>query len=254
MMRSFLAVVLPLLWASSLSAADDWRVVAATDPVSGAASTVAVVENAEGFQFEVEASSSRQSATCVLRLPDASSEALHAVRPLKLLVDNFDGQTVLRLGTLEGDPFDDNGDFMEVARRSAHVAPLLGVSSGEVMFRCWAGLTRQSSPTRGLLRQILEGERLIVTAFHAEGGSEETEFELQGAAEAIGEALDLPLEPTAKDHLQDELLGFRVQYRSSTCYLLAGKKNKKRCIAAVNECAERAHDSVVAMVGCVEVE
>lgn len=232
----------------------DWRVVAASAAEPGSAAARAVVENADGFGLEIEGSSSRRSARCVLGLPQDFSGELRSDRPLELLVDDFDPQAVLPWGEVEKNPFEDGGDFMEVARRSAHLAPLLGVSSEAVAFSCWMGLPGQSSPTRGALRQILEGKRLVVRYFLAGGGSGDTAFDLQGAAAAIGEALDLPLEPSARDHLQDELLAFRVDYRSTTCYLLAGKKNRKRCLEAVNECAQRPQDSVLSMLSCVEVE
>ena len=155
---------------------------------------------------------------------------------------------------VEEEPFEDDGDFFEVARRSAHVAPLLAVRPGEVVFRCWMPLPRQSSPTRGTLRQLLEGERLVIHYFSSDGSYQETSFALEGAAGAIGAALDVPLEPSAADHLQDELLALRVHYRGQTCYLLAGKKSRKRCLEAVTECGRRSHDSVVSMLNCIEVE
>jgi hypothetical protein len=249
------AVVATLLWLSvSVPAASDWRVATATDPASGSSSSRAVTENADGFRFEIDGGAVERAARCVLTLPAGKAVDLDADRPLELRVDDFEAQAVLRWAAVEGDPHGDGGDFLEVARRAGHVAPLLAASSGTVAFRCWIGLPRQSTPTRGPLRQVLEGQRLVVRYFPAAGGSEETAFDLAGAAAAIGEALALPLEPTAEDHLQDTLLGFRVQYRGSTCYLLAGKKSRERCLAAVNRCAALPQESVVAMTGCVEVE
>ena len=249
------AVVATLLWlSSSVLPAAEWQAVTATDPTSGSASSRAVAENADGFRFEIDGGSAQGSARCRLALPPGKAVELDPDRPLELRVDDFDVQAVLRWAEVEGDPHGDGGDFLEVARRAAHVAPLLSVSSDEVAFRCWLGLPRQSTPTRGPLRQILEGQRLVVRYLPAAGGAEETAFDLAGAATAIGEGLGLPLEPSAEDHLQDALLAFRVQYRGSTCYLLAGKKSRERCLAAVNRCATLPHESVVAMTGCVEVE
>ena len=77
-------------------------------------------------------------------------------------------------------------------------------------------------------------------------------FALDGASEAISQTLGIAAQPTAKDRAQIELLAFRVNYRSTTCYLLAGKKGRKRCLEAVNRCAERTHISVQSMLDCVE--
>ena len=154
----------------------------------------------------------------------------------------------------EADLFDDGGDFMEAVRREVRAEPLIGIDSSRVRFSCWTAMRDQASPTSGALRQIMSGHQLVIRYDAADGGSEEVVFSLDGAGEEISAALGISLEPTETDFLQEELLRFRIEYRHNTCYLLAGKKNRKRCLEAVTACAQKSQDSIFSMTGCIEVE
>ncbi len=209
-------------------------------------------QNADGYVFEIGPVSGRR-AVCTFRLPEEGGDGLGSKKAPSLRVDGYDAQTAVHWPDPEEDP-EDGGDFMEAARRSAGVAPLLSASETEVRFACWVGLKGQSSPTRGVLREVMEGQELVVSFTRDDDSTGETSFDLDGARGLIASTFDIPERPSDQDVLQDELLRLRVQYRGSTCYLLAGKKNRKKCLEAVNACAQRSHDSVVSMLGCVEVE
>jgi hypothetical protein len=210
------------------------------------------IENAEGYSLEIGRLSASQ-ALCTFRLPAGGQDALHAEKLPTFQVGAFPVQTVVAWPDAE-EPAEDGGDFMEAARRAAGVAPLAGVSGQEVRFFCWQGLAGQASPTRGLLRQVMEGEELRVRFTLGDASTGETSLLLTGVRERVAATLGISENPTEADFLQDELLRLRVSYRSSTCYLLAGEKNRQRCLDDVNRCAQRPQESVIAMVGCIEVE
>lgn len=245
-MRNLSFVALMALLGSSQMSAQAWQASAAADAVE------VRVENADGYGFEVGPASGRR-ALCTFRLPEGSADQLDGEKLPMLVIGGYNPQQVL-LWPDPAKPPEDGGDFNEVARRSSGGAPLVRATSSEVTFSCWLGLKDQLSPTRGPLRQIMDGEELLVRFYLSEGGSDEAVFPLEGAREVIAQTLGITEQPSDKDLLQDELLRFRVQYRSSTCYLLAGKKNRKRCLEAVNRCAQTAQESVVANLGCIEVE
>ena len=100
----------------------------------------------------------------------------------------------------------------------------------------------------------MDGEELVFTYQDASGEDAQTSFPLSGASVAISSALDVSEQPSESDLLQEELMRFRILYRGNTCYLLAGRKNRKRCLEAVDACAQQNHESVLDMISCVEIE
>lgn len=229
-----------------------WRVVSTTDPETGVETRRAIVGDESDFSFTVAPGAGGRSATCSFGLPDGESGSLDSQKLPVFEVDDLPPQTVVRWGARSDMDEIDGGDFMEVGRRAIGAAPLLGVSASGVQFRCWAPLPGQVSPTRGLVRQLLDGRRLVVR-FDLRGDRHgETGFDLRGAREAIAEALGTTPDPTPLDLAQDELLQLRVRYRRNTCYLLQGRKRQRRCLESVNDCASLRHDSVLSMLGCIE--
>jgi hypothetical protein len=210
----------------------------------------AVSENESGYRFTVESGPSRYSADCRLTLPDASDDSLAGDSLVSLQVDANEPLTVLRW---QGQPEEeDDGDFFEVIRRTAGGVPRTGMSERWISFRCWSALPGQESPATGALREILDGSELVLRFSTVSGGAQETALPLAGAREAITEALRIQAAPTPRDVAQAELLRFRYDYRSHTCYLLHGRKRQKRCLEAVDQCAEQVHDSVLSMLECIE--
>lgn len=253
-------VLLAAFSEAPLLAAERWRVTG----VDGARS--AQVDNDAGFVFSVSAGPSR-AAHCELRLPPDIAPPQDDSLPT-LGVDGAEPHAVLRRprSATDGGPPDkgsertwtekkpvsDEGDLVELASRSWGGLPLVAADGASLRFECWAPLAGQDSPTFGLLRQILDGEHLVATIAPAEEGEEQTSFSLDGAPEAITEALGISTEVSSRDLLQEELLEFRVHYRKTTCYVLAGRKRRQRCLEAVNRCALQAHDSVLSMQECID--
>lgn len=232
-------------------AAQPWHLQSVAQAPSGGEGRQASASNDDGFEISVESQPGRGGARCVLTLPDGLAELGDEELPV-LEVDALPQQQILRW---EGPgEWEDGGDFLEAMRRHLGIVPLVGLNQRSVTFLCWDPLPRQSTPTRGLLRQLLDGRELIVRVPLDDGEFRETTFSLAGARDAISEALGISPEPDRHDILQDELLAFRVDYRSSTCYLLNGKKRRDRCLDAVEQCRLQDQDSVVAMTGCIEGE
>ncbi len=220
--------------------------------MDGAVRPAVRTTNGKGFTFSVEAMPGGRGALCTLTLPEAAVGWLDADDLPTLEVDAEPLQRIARWRSFED--WDDGGDFGEAQRRELGILPLVDLGRQRVAFRCWQPLPRQVTPTRGLLRQLLDGRELMVRFGPAAGESRDTAFSLVGAREAIGEALDMPVAPSRRDLLQDELLAFRIDYRETTCYLLNGRKRQKRCLEAIETCRGRDHDSVLSMLGCVEGE
>jgi hypothetical protein len=210
------------------------------------------LDNPDGYAFTIGPVSAGRAA-CSFGLPSASQDTLHPEKLPSMSVGDADVQTVVAWPEPE-QPAEDGGDFMEVARRAAGVAPLVSTSATEVRFLCWLGLPGQSAPTRGVLRQLMDGEELLVNFVRADDSAGVAVFALDGARERLASTFGISESPGAGDYLQDDLLRFRVNYRSSTCYLLAGKKNLNRCLDRVNACAQRSHASLIDMTGCVEID
>lgn len=232
--------------------AEPWRVLVEVEATSGAETPVAVAVNREGFRLAVMSSPRDPGALCTLHLPEDISAALAPDEPPTVEIDAWPPQRVGRWRP--SDHWQDGGDFLEGLRRELGLVPRLDLGADRVAFQCWRPLPRQASPTRGVLRQLLDGRQLIARLTLEDGEHRETTFSLAGARQAIGEALEIPLEPSRRDLLQDELLAFRIDYRKTTCYLLKGKRRQKRCLEAVERCRSEDHESVVSMLGCIEGE
>jgi hypothetical protein len=211
---------------------------------------VASVKNAEGFRLSVSPGRSRYSADCRLDLPEGWLDSMAREELVTVQVDGNPPLTVLRWQ----EPVDeqDSADFLELIRRASGGVPRVGIGATWVSFRCWPALKDQRSPVTGVLREMLDGVELRTRFATASGDEMETSFSLAGARELIAEALDISAVPSTRDVAQAELLKFRFDYRSNTCYLLAGRKRQKRCLETVRRCAERTHDSVLSMAECVE--
>lgn len=237
------AVALLLVPVGSTLVAQQWQ--------ADAADKKASITNEEGYRFTVQ--SSGGGARCSISLPEGESETMGADSALYFTVTDGEAFRVVPWGP-EAPDYDDLGDFMELSRRRGRVLPLMGMSDGTISFQCWQPLRFQTSPTWGLLRESLEGQRLEMTLQVDEERSRETTFSLDGAPAAISESLGIPTSPTDEDMLQDHLLTFRFEYRRSTCYLILGKKRRKRCFQDVNSCGESRQESLVSMLGCIEGE
>lgn len=247
------AVVAGLIAASPLPAQTQWQVKTRVDPATGAERKSAFTENEEGFQLVVSSGSGSRSARCSFRLPEGGPVTLDAEKLPTLMVEGREPQSIAPWPPSEAD-VTDGGDFMEAARRGLGVMPLVGSTAHSVDFRCWTALRDQASPTRGALRQMIDGDRLVIGFQLASGGAAAASFSLAGADRVLPEVLGVSPRPTEKDLLQEDLLRFRVQYRRSTCFLLAGRKKVRGCIETVNQCALKSQESVLSMVGCIEGE
>ena len=230
--------------------ADGWQKDVRVDPATGVETRLTYVDAAEGFRLGVRSGGGGRGAICTFALP-AEGGTLAREHGLEVRVDANDPLSIMRWESMEK-PFEDADDFMEARRRISGVVPLVGGSASRVGFRCWLPLKDQASPASGLLRQLLDGQSVTFDFATTEGGDQQVQFALDGAAEAISQTLGIAAQPTAKDRVQVELLAFRVNYRSTTCYLLAGKKGRKRCLEAVNRCADQTHSSLQSMLDCVE--
>jgi hypothetical protein len=240
--RCAVALLLALPVGSMLSA-QQWQ--------ADEAGKQASIGNEEGYRFIVQ--SSGGGARCSISLPEGESETMGADTALYFTVTGGEAFRVVPWGP-ETPDYDDMGDFMELSRRRGRVLPLMGTNEGTISFQCWQPLRFQSSPTWGLVRETLEGQRLEMKLQVNEERSRETTFSLEGAPAAISESLGIPPSPTDDDLLQDYLLTFRFEYRRSTCHLILGKKRRKRCFADVNSCGESRQESLVSMLGCIEGE
>lgn len=229
-----------------------WTAMPTDEAPAGVRRPAVGITNPEGFGFSVEVLPGARGALCALTLPDDASSDVDGGDLPVLEVDAREPQQIARWQPSEG--WEDGGDFAEALRRELGLLPLVDMGERRIAFHCWQPLPRQVAPTRGLLRQIVDGRELLVRLTLAGGEHRETTFSLADARRAIGEGLDLPLEPSRRDVLQDELLAFRVDYRKTTCYLLNGRKRQKRCLEAVETCRGRDHDSVLSMLGCIESE
>ncbi|MDX1644256.1 MAG: hypothetical protein R3244_07870 [Thermoanaerobaculia bacterium] len=250
---ALIALSLQLLAPESTTPA--WQVLREGDPAAGTMKSVAFTVNADGYELAVESLAAARGVRCTFALPEQAGDVLDRDDLPVLEVDARVPQQIARWEP--SDEWEDGGDFVEVLRREMSLVPLVHWAGDRVVFECWQPLPRQQTPTRGLLRQLLDGRELIVRFDLADGEYGEAVFSLAGAREAIAEALDMPVAPSRRDILQDELLAFRVDYRKTTCYLLGGakaEKRRKRCLEAVEACRGRDHDSVVSMLGCVEGE
>ncbi len=243
-------VLSSMLGASVLQGAESWGLATRMVGQTGAEIQRAEVENSSGYRFSVERSAGG-SARCSFRLPEGAPAVLDGNARPTFLVDALPLQSVVRWQASEVDA-DDAGDFMEVARRGIGAAPLVGASAEAVAFICWKKLKDQATPTTGLLRQLLDGKALTVQLRFSRDADEEVTFALEGARTAIAEALGISAEPSERDLAQDQLLQFRVHYRSTACYLFQGRKRQRRCLETVRECSLKSHDSVVSMLGCIE--
>lgn len=248
-------IAVSLLLVVSQGATPTWQVGREDDPASATARLVAFAVNEDGYELSVEPLAGGRAARCRFALPDDADGILDRDELPVLEVDAREPQQIARWEPSE--EWKDGGDFVEALRREMALVPLVDLGDDRVVFDCWLPLPRQEAPTRGLLRQVLDGRELIVRFDLAGGEYGEAIFSLAGAREAIGETLDIPVEPSRRDIVQDELLAFRVDYRKTTCYLLGGskaEKRRKRCLEAVEACRGRDHASVVSMLGCVEGE
>ncbi len=234
---------------SAAAWAQEWMVATVTTP-SGAEAGQAVVEGDDGLRLRVVRRGGARSAVCTLDLP-AQAAAVAADGRLRVRVDEREPMAVMRWATPE-DMWEDGEDFMEHRRRVSRVVPLLEQRDGRFGFECWRGLPRQASPASGLLREMLEGDRIVFELLSGEDTNTLLELPLTGARQAIGEALEIPVEASPEDRVQEALLAFRVEYRGETCYLRPRKKFVERCLKAVRTCATRSHDTVLSMVECVE--
>lgn len=246
-------MVVALTASVSLVAQTDsaWQTTAEIEASTGAESKIASIENDAGFQFSVRRGAGGRRALCSFRVPSSESGSLATDKRLTVLVDSNQPLAILSWQGPQKS-VEDGDDFMEFRRRASGVVPLAQRSTDGASFWCWRALKGQASPASGLLRQILDGDELTVTLDLGEAGTREVEFSLDGAREAISDTLGISPQPAANDIAQEELLAFRVNYRSTTCYLLQSKKGRKRCLEAVNRCALQTHDSVLSMTECVE--
>lgn len=153
---------------------------------------------------------------------------------------------IFRLAENSGDVLDsENLAMLRVdSRNPIDLSSLarLGITSREprwITFRLWHGQEEEVGP--GLLRDLMEGESLVLRYFLATGGFKEERFSLKGAKAAIAEAIKVSPElsdeaATLAEAKQRDSERFRKAYLQ--CMELQGRKANK-CQEKVLSCSRQ---------------
>lgn len=154
--------------------ADAWSVTEFPDPSNAELTQAATVTNAQGYSVSIFRNKDRK-VRWVLSLPQSSLDR------------------IMTVGRVAAYRIDDNAAVdVEVSAGKEGVPGLeepqiiYGRSIREIL---WHG--EGPSPTRGVLRNMLDGNTLAIRFFFDAGGSADTTFDLTGAGNAIGPALKI---------------------------------------------------------------
>lgn len=230
-MRKALGILLGLFVLSPHSAVAEWRVKTLTDAMTDKNTTVAVTENAEGYTFGVfRAKTGDAWATFTLA---------NAAVAVDTLADNWDRVAFFRI---DKKPANDLAVLKLIEKYSDAPASLV-MNPRAIAFSVQYD-RRDKSPTIGYLREIMDGKNLLFRYFTVGGGSQDIEFDLNGAKEAIANALGIPEEPDADNLARRTILREAMQRcptisdSKSPCAMLVSKcdKNPDFSSKALSEC------------------
>lgn len=206
------------------SGAGHWTVESNVDAMTDQEIRSAVVVNADGHQFKVY----RQGVGHVwasFRVAEGSLDIL--------------GRTVM-LRVDKHEPLELTPTPTDMARV---VGELVVFEPKWVNFHVWHA--EGSSPTGGFLRDVLDGQRLLVRYTLATGGTRDTAFSLDEARHVIAEALRIADTPPAdevaleraKGTLNDACVKLATRPKVMvTCLDVAGECMKRSTAAAVRSC------------------
>lgn len=166
--------ILSVLGSSPVSG--QWIVERETDSMTDEVSLKAVTRNADGFELSVSRLQGAQRVYGTFRLPRQNTEVLEAEQPAMYRVDKTDAVTL---------KVDDTFDEL-VGRKSVITEPKW------VHFILWHG-EDETVQAGGSLGQFMAGESVVFRYFLFTGGFKETTFSLDGAGDAIAEAIGAEL-------------------------------------------------------------
>ncbi|RWE12437.1 MAG: hypothetical protein EOS61_14940 [Mesorhizobium sp.] len=169
-LRIIFAVAMIATLVSSLAfsaEAEGWANVEIQDPTNAEVVTAAIVTNDQGFSIAIFRSKDGK-VRWTLGLPKSSFDSIKTSE--RVAVFRVDDHDATDLNVSPGD------EDTRVLGRS--VLALLWHGSGP-------------TPTRGILRNVLDGRTLTVRFYLDNGGSADTNFDLAGAADSIAPALGI---------------------------------------------------------------
>lgn len=170
-----------------------WSVDRHVDSMTDRLVKKAVVRNPEGHELQIYREQEHGRVYGTFRISDDSSDILD---PEELPIYRVDKREPERI---VGRAFEESTDIP-----SARAKPKW------VHFLLWHGEGRTA--VAGTLRDLMDGDQVVFRYFLFTGGYKETRFSLEGAKEAIAEALDIAPDPTVAERQREEALrlGFSV--------------------------------------------
>lgn len=209
-----------------------WSISEITDAMTDVVTRIAETVNADGHQFKIwRASDGRVWAG--FRLSETSAHVLGTTLPM-YRVDKLEAEQVKDLGAI-GPPGTQAilGEMVNAAPRWVH----------------WVVFHGEGPANSGTLRNIMDGEKLVVRYFPAGGGYLETEFLLSGAALSVAEAIGIPQEAdlvAAQQQIKREAL-----LREETNRCLAKSTGRGKCLARIADCMKHFPQGTDALASCI---
>lgn len=194
-----------------------WRVVQVTDSMTDRVSSVAEITNEDGLTLLIARGETDRRVWAVLALNPSTPGVFGLVPP------------ILRVDKL---PAFDLSEVSGTLAQELGIAPQ--VLPKRARFLVWHG-ENEPTPSSALLRDLMDGESLLVRYFLFSDEVRETRFPLGGAKAAISEALGIPAEaqPGAKE-LQDAKV--RTDERCAEMAQRAHWKKTRRCLDIAEAC------------------
>lgn len=211
-------LLLVLLCLTTSDAYGQWVVETRTDSMTDKVIVEASTRGESGHILKVVRPEPEGPVVGIFRVAEDSSDILDSEKLGMLRVDAHDPVDLSLYASLLG------GEFASAEPKW-------------LTFRIWQGEDTHA-PSGSLLRDLMEGESLVLRYYLASGGYKEERFELTGAKQAIAEATGVSADISEEQAKQDEAKrqdrdAFQNAYL--TCLELKGRKARK-CSEEVLAC------------------
>ena len=158
-----------------------WRVIEEKDSMTDQIRKSAVITNDDGYRLTIRRHQSRNEAWVVVAAAEGPPR--------------FFSSGPLPMYRIDDHPAADLG---EIVRRASPIPASYYFLTTPSWFAFHLASTDESKGRNFRLKQVMNGDRILIRYFTADGLAQETTFSLQGAAPHIAEALGIPVEPDAE--------------------------------------------------------
>jgi hypothetical protein len=184
-----------------------WEARLEQDLVSGSAIEAAVGTSREGLTFAVMRQPIDSRVVGLLRLPAGNQDFFDASRPFSLRIDALPSRQIQRL----------DGELRSVS------------------IVLWDGV---GEPVLGPLRELMEGEELVIEYPLYGGGFKLAHFPLAGARDTIVMTLGVRATVSAEEKAQAAAFDAALASAVESCLALEKDKAKERCFARLGACRD----------------